>query len=250
MPSPVVPPPAPTVSGPVTAAQLIEPAPAAQGCKQYRVRGPGETLKSIARTTLGSSERWVEVQRLNPTLSPDAVIGPGAEVRLPADAVVSDEEPLKPLPSVRTRMPVHRPKALLPLTGTFQVTLDDQRTLVLPREVREQLGGCEAVMVSPGTDKCLWLTNQAHLDRLGHRLEQSPAREADVRNFKRLYYAQAVRTPVKADERVSIGDRLAAFAGLGREVVLVGSDDHFELWDLARWRRYTQQRARIGINQD
>ena len=29
---------------------------------------------------------------------------------------------------------------------------------------------------------------------------------------------------------------------LGKEVVLVGIDDHFELWDTARWQRYSQQK--------
>jgi DNA-binding transcriptional regulator/RsmH inhibitor MraZ len=35
---------------------------------------------------------------------------------------------------------------------------------------------------------------------------------------------------------------LADYAGLGKEVVLIGIDDHFELWDAARWQRYSQHK--------
>jgi division/cell wall cluster transcriptional repressor MraZ len=159
----------------------------------------------------------------------------------------AEGEPLKPLPAVRTKVPAAKPKALLPLTGTFVVTLDAGKGCALPKALLEQLGDCDTVMVSPGTDKCLWLTNHAHLERLCQRLDQSPAREADVRTFKRLYYAQAVKTAVKADGQVMIADCLAAFAGLGREIVLVGHDDHFEVWDAARWRRYIQEKARAAV---
>ena len=45
------------------------------------------------------------------------------------------------------------------------------------------------------------------------------------------------------DGRVQVSDRLAQFAGLNGEVVVVGIDDHFELWDLNRWKSYTQQQS-------
>jgi MraZ protein len=207
----------------------------------YKVRRGGETLEAIARHALGSSERWGDIHKLNPDLQPKACLPAGTLVRLPGDACIQDEsDTLKPLPSLRPRTPLSKPKLLLPLTGTFPVNLDDKKVMTLPRAIRDQLGGCDTVLVSPGPDKCLWLTNQAHLDRLAHRLDQSSAREIDVRTFKRLYYAQTVKTPISRDGRVAIAERLAEFAGLEQEVVLVGIDDHFEVWDAARWRRYTQ----------
>ena len=136
-----------------------------------------------------------------------------------------------------------KPRAVMALTGTYPCNMDDKRTITLPRAVREQFGDADVVLVSPGPDQCLWLTNQAHQERLAERLEHSPAREIDVRVFKRLYYAQTEKVAVGADGRVAISDRLAQFAGLSQEVVLVGIDDHFELWDAARWKQYTQRRA-------
>jgi MraZ protein len=213
-------------------------APAPGPVVTYCVATSGETFKTLARKSLGTVERWSEIFKLNPSLKADAVIAVGTTVRLPGDACVNDEETVKPLPTLRARTTA-RVKPVLPLTGTYPVALDDKKVLTLPRAILAQLGSCDTVLVSPGSDKCLWLTNQAHLDRLAQKLEKSPARESDKNGFKRLYYAQTVKVAVK-DGRVAIADRFASFAGLNQEVVLVGIDDHFEVWDAARWRRYTQ----------
>jgi MraZ protein len=221
-------------------------APAPGPVQLYHTHG-SETLQDIARRTLGSSDRWTELQKLNPTLKPDAPLSAGTTVRLPGDACVQadDAEPVKPLPALRPK-PAPAKVKTLPLTGTYQCSLDDKGQLTLPRALRDQFGGSETVLLSPGPDKCLWLTNQPHLERLGERLEQSQANEADVRVFKRLYFAQTEKLPVNGDGRVGIPERLAQFAGLHQEVVLVGIDDHFEVWDAARWRQYTQQKSAAG----
>jgi MraZ protein len=212
----------------------------------YQVHG-NETLRDIARRTLGSSERWADIHKLNPTLQPEVTLTAGTTLRLPGDACVQeDSEGVRPLPSMRAKAAAPKAKKLLPLTGTFPCNLDDNKAMTLPKSIREQLGGATTVLVSPGPDKCLWLTNQAHLDRMAERLEHSPAREVDVRVFKRLYFAQTEKAGVNAEGRVTIPERLAQFAGLQQEVVLVGIDDHFEVWDAARWRQYTQQRGGAG----
>jgi MraZ protein len=218
-------------------------APAPGPVQIYHVRG-SETLQDIARRTLGSPERWGDIHKLNPALKADTPLHAGMTVRLPADACVQadDTEPVKPLPALRPK-PTPPKAKVLPLTGTYQCSLDEKSQLTLPRALRDQLDSDDTVLLSPGPDKCLWLTNSAHLERLGERLDQSQAHEADVRVFKRLYFAQTEKLTVNSDGRVSIPERLAQFAGLHQELVLVGIDDHFELWDAARWRQYTQQKS-------
>jgi MraZ protein len=208
----------------------------------YQARG-GETMRDVARRTLGSADRWTDVHKLNPTLKPDAVLSAGATLRLPGEACVQADDPeVRPLPAMHPKAGPAAPKVVLPLTGTYPANLDDKKAMTLPAGIREQLGNTETVLISPGPDQCLWLTNQAHLERLAQRLDHSPAREIEVRVFKRLYFAQTEKAAVN-EGRVTISDRLAQFAGLHQEVVLVGIDDHFELWDAARWRQYTQQKS-------
>jgi division/cell wall cluster transcriptional repressor MraZ len=237
---------APVPSG-VTPADLMTvptepPALGGEFLPTYRVRRDGETLKQVAHQVLGSGERCAEVQKLNPGLNPEDPLAAGCVVRLPNDARVEAAEPVKPLPSMRPARPKGRPRAVLPLTGTYVCELDKDQVLTLPRALRDQLDGT-TVLVSPGPDKCLWLTDQAHLERLNQRLEESSAPEADVRVFKRLYFAQIEKMPINEGGRVVITGRLARFAGLGQKVVLVGIGNHYEVWDEARWRRYTREKS-------
>jgi MraZ protein len=249
---PVPAPPSPSAIIPVSASTKTDALPgepplaAVAGPLQvYEVRAE-ETVQEIARRTLGNGERWTEIQKLNPTLKTTNPIARGTLVRLPADAAVSpiDEiDAVKPLPGMKPKSVPATPKKALPLTGTFPCTIDDKHVLTLPRALRDQLGNCDTILVTPGPDQCLWITNPCHLERMAERLEQSPAKEMDVRVFKRLYYAQTEKAVLGSDGKLSISDKLATFAGLRQDVVLVGIDEHFELWDAAKWRTYTQQKS-------
>ena len=129
------------------------------------------------------------------------------------------------------------------LTGTHPRTLDDKKRLGMPRKLREQLGEPNTLFVSPEPDQCLWLFTQAELEQLSAKLDQAPAADAEARVFRRLYYAQTEAVDVDRSGRILIPDRLAQFAALQREVVLIGVRDHVELWDAQRWQQYLTQNA-------
>jgi MraZ protein len=65
-----------------------------------------------------------------------------------------------------------------------------------------------------------------------------------VRAFTRLFYARAERVEVDQQGRVRIPPSLAQLAELQKEAVLLGVQDHLELWSVTRWTAYlTQQQA-------
>jgi hypothetical protein len=75
--------PPPTASwGPSTA---TTPAGTPPDARVYRAPAGGASMRAIARTTLGSDGRWMEIYNMNPKLRPDFV-PEGTEVLLPADA--------------------------------------------------------------------------------------------------------------------------------------------------------------------
>lgn len=126
------------------------------------------------------------------------------------------------------------------LTGTYQRTLDDKKRLVFPKRVREQLGEPRTLFIGPGPDQCLWVNTQEEQERLSERLKQMP-NTGDVRVFKLLYFGQTEAVDVDRTGRILIPDRLLQLGGLGNEVVLIGVDDHLELWDATRWQQYLEQ---------
>jgi MraZ protein len=76
------------------------------------------------------------------------------------------------------------------------------------------------------------------LARLAERLAQASPNGQDVRAFSRLFYARAQAVELDAQGRVRIPPELVQLAGLNKEAVLIGVQDHLELWDRLRWEQY------------
>lgn len=118
------------------------------------------------------------------------------------------------------------------LTGTFNRTLDEKLRVAIPKPMRDALpcppGG--GVYVTPGTDGSLTLYTEAAFQSLGERLAQNPPTRQDVRAFSRLFYGQAQHADIDRQGRIRIPPELATLAKLQTEVVLVGVQDHVEIW--------------------
>ncbi|MEX0978031.1 MAG: hypothetical protein WDZ48_04220, partial [Pirellulales bacterium] len=96
--------------------------------------------------------------------------------------------------------------------------------------------------VTPGTDGSLALYTEDSLAALANRLAQASPNAQDVRAFGRLFYARAQAVELDSQGRVRIPPELAALAGLGKEAVLIGVQDHLELWERRRWEQYVARR--------
>jgi MraZ protein len=130
------------------------------------------------------------------------------------------------------------------LTGTFRRTLDEKLRLAIPKRLREAMQ-CHAggvLYVAPGTDRSLAIYSEPSFSCLAEKLARtSPVRE-DVRAFLRMFYAQAQQVELDSQGRVRLPAELAVLAGLEREVVLLGVQEHLELWAAERWQNYLDQK--------
>lgn len=134
------------------------------------------------------------------------------------------------------------------LTGTFQRAVDEKQRIAIPKPLREALGATESkvLFVTPGTDGSLALYTEAALAKLADRLAAASPNGQDVRAFSRLFYARTQAVELDSQGRVRIPPELAQLAGLANEAVLLGVQDHLELWDKSRWEQYvTHQQSRF-----
>jgi MraZ protein len=128
------------------------------------------------------------------------------------------------------------------LTGTFQRAIDEKGRVAIPKPIREALGESnKSLFLTPSTDGSLALYTEAALARLAERLAAASPNGQDVRAFGRLFYARAQAVELDSQGRVRIPPELAQLAGLASEAVLLGVQDHLELWDKARWETYVAQ---------
>jgi MraZ protein len=131
------------------------------------------------------------------------------------------------------------------LTGTFTRSIDEKLRLAIPKRLREAMGVSQpedGLYVAPGTDRSLAIYTEEGLERLAARLAQASPAQHQVRDFTRLFYARAQRVELDAQGRIRIPPELAELANLEKEAVLVGVQDHLELWNLPHWEAYLQER--------
>jgi MraZ protein len=133
------------------------------------------------------------------------------------------------------------------LTGTYLRSLDEKLRVAVPKGLREagEPTGDDALYVTPGTDGCVAVYTPAALAVVAKRLDEAAPHGAAGRTFARLFYAQAQRVECDGQGRIRLPADLAAGAELAGEIVILGVQDHLELWNAERWRRYlSEQRPR------
>lgn len=128
----------------------------------------------------------------------------------------------------------------MPLTGTYERSLDDKLRLAVPKRLRDEFqeGEITSLYAAPGIDRCVAIYSPAGFQKFAQKLEQQPAFRTDVRSYARLFYAQSEKLDLDSQGRVRIPDRLAKMVGLQRDVVLIGVNDRAEIWDHAVWSEY------------
>jgi MraZ protein len=130
------------------------------------------------------------------------------------------------------------------LTGTFSRAIDEKLRIAIPKPLREAFGSSAkgVLYVAPGTDGSLAIYTEESLADLAGRMAHASPNAQDVRAFSRLFYARAQAVDMDTQGRIRVPAELAQLAGLGKEAVLVGVQDHLELWDRDRWAAYVASR--------
>ena len=105
------------------------------------------------------------------------------------------------------------------MTGQYAHTIDAKGRLFIPAALRKELG--QTFHITVGQDHCLSVYSDeswaAFMDKL-----------------KALSYNEADCEP-DGQGRILIPAKLREYAGLTREVVVIGSFDRAEIWDAERW---------------
>lgn len=135
------------------------------------------------------------------------------------------------------------------LTGTYSRNLDEKHRLAVPKRLREQFDAEQlgSLYVAPGTEQSLALYSPEGFERLAGRLDERTSNRAEVRHYKRLFYARAEEVTLDGQGRIRIPERLVALAELKHDVVLVGVHDHAEIWDSELWKEFL---SKIGPDFD
>ena len=86
-------------------------------------------------------------------------------------------------------------------------------------------------------DRCLLIYPFPELERIESELLSLPNVKRQVRRWHRLYLGYAKPCDIDSQSRLLLPPELRDFAGLDKNIFLVGQGNKFELWDEQSWQR-------------
>ena len=125
--------------------------------------------------------------------------------------------------------------------GSSLHTIDTKGRLIIPARFRDVIraNGGERVMISR-MDGCLVAYPFEEWRRIETRILEMAQKSAQMRRFRRVFIGGAFECVCDKQERILIPPLLREYAGLEKEVALVGVLEHFEIWSREAWEEEKQ----------
>jgi MraZ protein len=131
--------------------------------------------------------------------------------------------------------------------GTHSPRLDEKGRLILPAKFREQLEA--GVVVTRGQERCLYVFPAAEFERLAEQLRQAPVTSKQARDYLRVFLSGASDEVPDKQGRITLPANLRTYAGLDRDVAVIGAGQRVEIWDSAAWDTYLAEQEQAFAEQ-
>jgi MraZ protein len=120
--------------------------------------------------------------------------------------------------------------------GLSNHNIDSKGRLIIPARFKELIkdGGRPGVMVSK-MDRCLVAYPFGEWEKIEERILELAERSDAMRRFRRVFIGGAFECFCDKQDRILIPPSLRDYAGLNKEISLVGVLDHFEVWARDNW---------------
>ncbi len=123
--------------------------------------------------------------------------------------------------------------------GEYQHNVDSKGRIILPAKFRELLG--EIFVATKGLDRCLFIYPQEEWSVLEEKLKKLPLAKPEARAFVRFFFSGAAELEFDKQGRVLLPNNLREYAGLGKDITVVGVSNRIEIWDRQVWLDYNDE---------
>ena len=116
------------------------------------------------------------------------------------------------------------------MTGVYQHSLDNKGRIFIPAKLREELGDVFYITIS--MERCLNAYSSAAWEAFSAKV--SSLSYINQKKMRPLF-AHASKCELDGQGRALIPAALRSYAGLDKNVTVVGCNNHAELWNCADW---------------
>ena len=117
------------------------------------------------------------------------------------------------------------------MTGEYLHSLDSKGRLFIPAKLREELG--EIFYMTVSMERCLCVYSAQSWQSFAEKVSAMPY--IKQRRMRPLF-AHAAKCELDSQGRTIVPQGLRAYAGLVKNVTVVGCNNHAELWDSEVWK--------------
>jgi MraZ protein len=121
--------------------------------------------------------------------------------------------------------------------GEYQPNLTDGSRLALPKKLREQILGDEVVL-SRGFEKCIFVYDKQDWIIESQKQIDNPITDSKTRDLRRYMFAAASDSKLDSQGRIIVPTNLLSYAGIEKDITVIGAGDHIEIWNTNNWNEY------------
>jgi MraZ protein len=124
--------------------------------------------------------------------------------------------------------------------GTHSPRLDEKGRIILPAKFREELAS--GLVLTRGQERCIYVFSEREFGRIHEQMREAPISSKQARDYIRVFLSGASDEVPDKQGRVTIPPALRAYAGLGRELAVIGAGSRAEIWDAQAWNEYLAEK--------
>jgi len=124
-------------------------------------------------------------------------------------------------------------------SGSYIHAVDSKGRVTIPSRFASRLG--EVFIITKGLHGCLWIFPREEWSLVAAKLEPPSLVNPDALALQRFFLGAASEVSLDAQGRLALPALLREYAGIKRDVVVVGTSTRIEIWSRERWDEFNQQ---------
>ena len=123
--------------------------------------------------------------------------------------------------------------------GEYSHNLDTKGRIIIPSKFREELHS--SFILTRGLDGCLTIYSLEQWNKIFEEINKLPTTKKAVRQYTRVLTSNACECSLDNQGRILIPSNLSTPLNIKKECVIVGANDHIEIWDKNAWETYFEE---------
>ena len=126
--------------------------------------------------------------------------------------------------------------------GEAHTVLDDKGRITVSRKFRETMDVMGHVIwyMTRGYDGSVFIFPKDQWDKIRAQASEYSSMDSRAIDFRRMFFGSVAEVRPDRQGRMNVPAHLRDHGALEKEAVLVGCDDHLELWSREGWQKYQQ----------